>query len=474
MLRLTPFTLLLVLAATHSAFAHTGCGGVPIGRRNTGGEVIQFRKRQVMDEPSAASSVDTTYECTPYTYAPVSSIESSYPAIWETANILPGDTTAQAIFATINASVSAQFPNDLPKGTANGIITGINYTNADPDCWWTWKGCTTPAPSTGLQADISTVPEPMTWGLTYDDGPNCSHNALYDFLNENNQKATLFYIGSNVMDWPLQALRGMDDGHHLCVHTWSHQYMTSFTNEIAFAELYYTRKIIKDIIGVTPLCWRPPYGDVDNRIRSIAAGLNLTTILWSDDTEDWKVGANDGVTPADVDMNYQAVINKTMNGTYTSYGPVVLTHELTNYTMSESLSFYPKIKAAFNHIVPIAAAYNMTHPYVEQNITYPDFQAYVAGTTNQTVGATTSSSSSSAASSAASSGASSGASSTTAASTANAAVSSSSNSGSASVSKAASSSKGAAGRAREVGMGMGAGIGGVVVVLGMLTGAFLI
>ena len=70
---------------------------------------------------------DTTYECTPYTYAPVSSIESSYPAIWETANILPGDTTAQAIFATINASVSAQFPNDLPKGEC--LVPDIPYSS---------------------------------------------------------------------------------------------------------------------------------------------------------------------------------------------------------------------------------------------------------------------------------------------------------------------------------------------------------
>ena len=32
-----------------------------------------------------------------------------------------------------------------------------------------------------------------------------------------------FYIGSNVMDWPLQAMRGIEDGHQICVHTWSHQ-----------------------------------------------------------------------------------------------------------------------------------------------------------------------------------------------------------------------------------------------------------
>jgi peptidoglycan/xylan/chitin deacetylase (PgdA/CDA1 family) len=60
--------------------------------------------------------------------------------------------------------------------------------------------------------------------------------------------------------------------------------MTALTNEQAFAELYYSRKIIKDILGVTPLCWRPPFGDVDNRIRTIAASLNLTTIVWGSDT----------------------------------------------------------------------------------------------------------------------------------------------------------------------------------------------
>ena len=60
--------------------------------------------------------------------------------------------------------------------------------------------------------------------------------------------------------------------------------MTSFSNEVAFAELYYTRKVIKDILGVTPKCWRPPFGDVDNRIRLIAEGMNMTNIVWSDDT----------------------------------------------------------------------------------------------------------------------------------------------------------------------------------------------
>lgn len=54
-------------------------------------------------------------------------------------------------------------------------------------------------------------------GYAFDDGPNCSHNAFYDFLESQNQKATLFYIGSNVADWPYEAQRGIADGHEICV-----------------------------------------------------------------------------------------------------------------------------------------------------------------------------------------------------------------------------------------------------------------
>jgi hypothetical protein len=53
-------------------------------------------------------------------------------------------------------------------------------------------------------------------GYGFDDGPNCTHNAFYDYLSSQNQKATLYYIGSNVMDWPLEAQRAIADGHEIC------------------------------------------------------------------------------------------------------------------------------------------------------------------------------------------------------------------------------------------------------------------
>jgi Polysaccharide deacetylase len=79
-------------------------------------------------------------------------------------------------------------------------------------------------------------------GYAFDDGPNCTHNAFYDYLSSEKQKATMFYIGSNVLDWPLEAQRGIADGHEICARecssffgnlfhsdlivtdTWSHRY----------------------------------------------------------------------------------------------------------------------------------------------------------------------------------------------------------------------------------------------------------
>jgi len=84
--------------------------------------------------------------------------------------------------------------------------------------------------------------------------------------------------------YPAAAKRGLNDGHHLCVHTWSHPAMTTQTNAQVVAELYWTLKAIKEATGVTSKCWRPPQGDVDDRVRAIAHQMGLRTILWDHDT----------------------------------------------------------------------------------------------------------------------------------------------------------------------------------------------
>ncbi|KAJ9098996.1 hypothetical protein QFC20_005814 [Naganishia adeliensis] len=354
--------------------AHQGCGGQGIARRNLGMDVAATGMHDLQRRYVGNGTQDVGAECSYYTYQPVVDAKSQFPTIWDIASLVPGDTEAQALFSQIDALVNSTVGDVRIKGTPNGDFSGFTptYNVSDNDCWWTYRECT--KSKRNIPADVIDIPEPRSYGMGFDDGPNCSHNAFYEFLRENKQTATMFYIGSNVMDWPLQAQDAITDGHQISIHTWSHNYMTALTNEQAFAELYYTRKAIKLVTGVTPLSWRPPFGDIDDRIRTIAAALNLTSILWQSDSDDWRINTgNPPVTSQQIDGNYQSLIDQLNNGTFDKRGTIMLTHELNNFTMSEAIKWYPQLKQAFAKIVPIASGYNLTHPYQENNVSYPDF-----------------------------------------------------------------------------------------------------
>ncbi|KAJ6602840.1 carbohydrate esterase family 4 protein [Mycena vulgaris] len=328
-------------------------------------------------EAEEAAIEDPTAECAPYFYAPVSNAIPSFPTISQNATaILPNDSVARAKFA----SFSANIPNIAPRGTLGGDFSGVTYDDAaDPDCWWTQTQCTTPKLA-GVKADIVAVPEPRTLGYGFDDGPFCGHNRFYNFLASKQQKATMYFIGTNVMNFPLEAQRAVADGHEICVHTWAHPSMTAATNEGAFAELWYTMQAIKLVTGVTPTCWRPPRGDVDDRIRFIAQQLGLDTVMWGFDAFDWEVGSN-GVTEATVQGNYDSIVTKAGQGAFNNVGAIMLMHELNNYTMQTTMDNYPKLAGAFDHLVPVGVAMNKTQPYQETNYTQPNFSAYVANRT---------------------------------------------------------------------------------------------
>ncbi|MBW0507145.1 hypothetical protein O181_046860 [Austropuccinia psidii MF-1] len=337
---------------------------------------LHLYRRQVQPQPQQQQQQQQQQQCTPYNFPPIQSILKTYPVVWEIANLSQPGLDPQAL-QSFN-QIQNQIPNIPPKGTPTGDFSNTtpNYPRSDPDCWWTFGNCTTPKLN-GLNPDIKSCPEPNTWGLTIDDGPNCSHNAYYDFLRQSKQQASLFYIGSNVIDWPLEAQRGLADGHEICAHTWSHRYMTSLNNEQAFAELYFTKKIIKTVLGITVQCWRPPFGDVDDRIRFIASKLGMSTILWDNDVNDFRYLT---VGQAAVNSSYENLIKAATNGLFNNHGIVVLSHELNADTMNTNAAYLPKIQQAFKYVVPIAVCQNNSQPYVESGFTYPTFSEWAAGT----------------------------------------------------------------------------------------------
>lgn len=160
--------------------------------------------------------------------------------------------------------------------------------------------------------------------------------------------------------------------------------MTTLTNEQVVAELGWTRKAIKDVTGVTPLTFRPPFGDIDDRVRAIANAMNLTPVIWSNvgagkaDTEDFEVPSGTLTAPETVDQfrNTLAIVE----GTFDT-GIITLEHDLFQETVD--LAIGSTLPDALTRPGPEQRGWKLGT--VAQCSGQPAGDAYQETTTNQTV-----------------------------------------------------------------------------------------
>ena len=122
--------------------------------------------------------------------------------------------------------------------------------------------------------------------LTFDDGPwPKTTEALLDGLAQRGVKATFFLVGEQVADHQDTVRRMADEGHQIGLHTWHHVSLQGMTREEIAAQLGKTQQTIQAVVGPEELMLRPPYGFVDQGVRTWSDG---PIILWSVDPEDWK------------------------------------------------------------------------------------------------------------------------------------------------------------------------------------------
>jgi peptidoglycan/xylan/chitin deacetylase (PgdA/CDA1 family) len=167
----------------------------------------------------------------------------------------------QWIQDVINSGV--QIPSFNPT-TPGGCFANPDAVADSSRCWWTCGGCT-------RSTDVTTCLNKNTWGLSYDDGPGYHTPDMLAYLEQNNLLSTFFVVGSRCLEFMRLLQKEYLDGHQIAVHTWSHRYLTTQSNEEIIAELGWTKKIIQDVTGVTPIYMRPPYGDIE---------LVFSLVLW--------------------------------------------------------------------------------------------------------------------------------------------------------------------------------------------------
>ncbi|RCH78670.1 hypothetical protein CU098_004881, partial [Rhizopus stolonifer] len=83
---------------------------------------------------------------------------------------------------------------------------------------------------------------------------------------------------------------------------------------------------------------------------------------------DWTKAPNISVRTTDsdaVEKTYQEFVDMGSNGTFTTGGNIVLTHEIDNLTMSLALEYLPKIQSSYKQVLDVATCANITNPYFE-------------------------------------------------------------------------------------------------------------
>ena len=142
---------------------------------------------------------------------------------------------------------------------------------------------------------IDNLPEDRSVILTFDDGPEPVETleAIVAILEREGIKACFFLLGEGVERHPEAARMLVDRGHEAASHNWRHVSMPKLTEAEMYDQLRRTQEVIRAATGVTPVRFRPPFGEgfynakCPELLRS-AERLSLEMIGWTLDTYDWQ------------------------------------------------------------------------------------------------------------------------------------------------------------------------------------------
>lgn len=122
--------------------------------------------------------------------------------------------------------------------------------------------------------------------VTYDDGPSELTPQLLNTLAAEGARATFFMLSSHATSQPDVVAQALAAGNEIATHTINHPDLTMIPLPEAKAQVLNSAAVISGITGKPVTMFRPPYGEVND---PIIAAVGMPAILWSIDTNDWRL-----------------------------------------------------------------------------------------------------------------------------------------------------------------------------------------
>lgn len=199
--------------------------------------------------------------------------------------------------------------------------------------------------------------KPMV-ALTFDDGPGERTGELLAQLEKYNAHATFFMQGKNIPGKEDFVKKMKEIGCELGNHSYDHPQLTKLSADKIANQMGTTNDLIQQAAGSTATVMRPPYGAINDTVRS---SVGLPMILWSIDTLDWKT------------RNAQSSIDTVMNDVQD--GDVILMHDIHTESIDAALVLIPKLEEAGYQLVTVSEMAKAKGVALQNGEKYVDFWA---------------------------------------------------------------------------------------------------
>ncbi len=126
--------------------------------------------------------------------------------------------------------------------------------------------------------------------LTFDDGPHPTATLkVLNILRARNIRATFFFLGENVKQYPDIARQAAAEGHVIGNHSYTHTNLFFKNEAFVRKEIFQTEEILESSIGRRTRYFRPPYGYFNLTILNVLKEIESSCVLWDIDSKDYRL-----------------------------------------------------------------------------------------------------------------------------------------------------------------------------------------
>lgn len=199
--------------------------------------------------------------------------------------------------------------------------------------------------------------EPKYVALTFDDGPSSFTNRLLDCFEEHNIKATFFLVGYEISSFPEEVRRMEELGMEIGNHSADHKNLSKLDNDHIQQQISSVDAQIEELTGHTASVVRPPYGAVNDTVKS---AISQSLILWSIDTLDWE------------SKNAETIVDTVLSEI--ENGSVILMHDIYSTTVDAVEILVPELISQGYEFLTIHELAEKSGISLESGNTYSSFQ----------------------------------------------------------------------------------------------------